>query len=97
MRHSINTRAYVSSPREGWVSVYEERTSSQEEEEIVRLAREFSSHLQKAVVGFLVHDSDVLRYRLFDAGQPRDESSRSPTATRPLAVLPARSACRKSG
>jgi len=62
LRNLINTRAYVSSPRGGWVSVYEERTSLQDDEEIVRLARELSSHVEKPEIGYLVHNSDVLCY-----------------------------------
>src|SRR2546425_9700041 len=83
LRNLINTRAYVSSPRGGWVSVYEERTSLQDDEEIVRLARELSSHLEKPVIGFLVHDSDVLRYWLFEAGQLRDQFDSLPDYFQP--------------
>jgi Ankyrin repeats (3 copies) len=74
----INTRAYVSSSRTGWVSVYEERTSQQETEEIDRLARELSSHVDAPVIAFQVHDSDVLRYWLYEHGDLRDQYNSNP-------------------
>jgi hypothetical protein len=83
LRNLIDTRAYVSSSRGGWVSVYEERTSSQDDEEIARLGRELSSHLEAPVIGFLVHDSDVLRYWLFEGGQLRDEFDSLPDYFQP--------------
>jgi len=80
----INTRAYVSSSRDGWISVFEERTSLQEEEEIRRLGQELSSHLESVVFGFLVHDSDVLHYWLFEEGRVHDEYDSWPNYFRPV-------------
>jgi hypothetical protein len=62
----------VTDARNGWVSVYEERCSMQDEATIVSLAKELSARTRSAAVGFLLHDSDVLRYWLYDAGEEKD-------------------------
>jgi hypothetical protein len=71
-------KARVAGPSNGWVSLYDERASTQDEEWIARLAGELSSRLQTASVAFMVHDSDIARYWLSDQGQLRDEYSSVP-------------------
>jgi hypothetical protein len=65
-------------PAAGWVSIYEQRASQQEEPWIVRLAGELSSRLKTVCVAFLVHDSDIACYWLSDQGELLDEYNSSP-------------------
>lgn len=69
---------HVAPPRRGWVSVYEQRASTQDDKAIVRLATELSSRLQTACIAFLVHDSDIACYWLMDRGEMRDEYNSDP-------------------
>ncbi len=62
----------VTDARGGWVSVYEERCSTQDEEYIAALAKDVSARTKAPAIGFLLHDSDVLRYWLYDAGDEKD-------------------------
>ena len=62
----------VTDSRNGWVSVYEERCSMQDEETIASLARDVSARTKAPAIGFLLHDSDVLRYWLYDSGEEKD-------------------------
>jgi len=62
----------VTDARNGWVSVYEERCSMQDEETIESLARDLSARANAPAIGFLLHDSDVLRYWLYDSGEEKD-------------------------
>ena len=68
----------VASPVKGWVSLYEQRASTQDEDWIARLAGEMSSRLRTVCVAFLVHDSDIARYWLIDQGQLLDEFNSIP-------------------
>jgi hypothetical protein len=72
------TRCRVSEPRKGWVSIYEQRASSQDDAWIRQLGMELSSRLRTACVAFLVHDSDIACYWLSDQGQLLDEYNSSP-------------------
>jgi len=63
---------YVTAPGNGWVSVFEEQLSCQDEDWISQLGSQISRDLGAPVVAFLIHDSDFLRYWLFDAGQVAD-------------------------
>jgi hypothetical protein len=62
----------VTDARNGWVSVYEERCSMQDEETIESLTRDLSARAKAPAIGFLLHDSDVLRYWLYDSGEEKD-------------------------
>jgi len=62
----------VTDARNGWVSVYEERCSMQDEETISSLARDVSARAKAPAIGFLLHDSDMLRYWLYDSGVEKD-------------------------
>ena len=62
----------VTDARNGWVSVYEERCSMQDEATIESLARDVSARAKAPAIGFLLHDSDVLRYWLYDSGEEKD-------------------------
>jgi hypothetical protein len=65
-------------PARGWISIYEQRASTQDEDWIAHLAGELSSRLATVCVAFLVHDSDIARYWLSDQGRMLDEYNSIP-------------------
>jgi len=62
--------AVIAPPLRGWISVYDEELDRQAEEPLVELARALSA--RNRVVSLLVHDSDVVDARLFEAGEVLD-------------------------
>lgn len=71
-------RHRVLSPKGGWLSFYEEQASSQDDARIRELAAALSSDLGVPGVAFLVHDSDIACYWLFDDGRLVDEYNSCP-------------------
>jgi len=72
------TQFRASDARSGWVSIYEQRASGQDEAWIEQFSRELSARLKGPCVAFLVHDSDIARYWLNDQGQLLDEYNSIP-------------------
>ena len=72
------SRCQVVPAANGWTSLYEEQASQQDDERIRDLARGLSDDLHVAAIAFLVHDSDVACYWLFDNGQLLDEYNSYP-------------------
>jgi hypothetical protein len=70
-------RAVVAPAHEGAVVVFDER-SEQDQEVVSELAEHLSASLNAGVLALLVHDDDILWYRLYDAGQLADEYDSSP-------------------
>jgi hypothetical protein len=70
-------RAVVAPARDGHVVVFDER-SEQDQEVLSELAEHLSSSLKTGVLALLVHDDDVLWYRLYDAGRLADEFDSTP-------------------
>jgi hypothetical protein len=70
--------AWVTGSRNGWITVYESRASSQDGDWIRRLSEQLSNALKASVIAFLVHDSDVLAYWLCAEGQLIDEYNSFP-------------------
>jgi len=64
--------------KNGWTSLYEEQASEQDEGRIRDLAGGLSEDLHVAAIAFLVHDSDIACYWLFDDGQLLDEYNSYP-------------------
>jgi hypothetical protein len=62
----------------GWVSVYEELASQQDESRIRDLAGALSRDLRAVGIAFLVHDSDIACYWLFERGRLLDEYNSRP-------------------
>jgi len=62
----------------GWISLYEQRASQQDDARIRELGSGLSEDLRVAAIAFLVHDSDVACYWLFDDGQLLDEYNSCP-------------------
>lgn len=70
-------RAVVAPARDGHVVVFDER-SEQDQEVVSELAEHLSSSLGTGVLALLVHDDDILWYRLYDVGQLADEFDSAP-------------------
>jgi hypothetical protein len=68
----------VTEPLRGWVSVYERCISDQDEARIKDLAAKLSGGLEAACVAFLLHDSDIACYWLYNDGQLLDEFNSAP-------------------
>jgi hypothetical protein len=74
----IKCPAYVSPPANGWVSVYDEISDQQDTEHLTRAAMRLSKDLATTAIGFMVHDSDILLYWLYEAGELKDEFNSVP-------------------
>lgn len=74
----VKARAYVSPPKDGWVTIYDEGSDRQSGKVIRRFASGLSKNLSAAVIACLVHDSDFLAYWLFDRGELLDEFNSAP-------------------
>src|SRR5438105_3377682 len=72
------TRYRVVPAKSGWTSLYEEQASGQDDRRIRDLASGLSEDLHVAAIAFLVHDSDIACYWLFDKGQLLDEYNSDP-------------------
>lgn len=77
MREIAKSGFHVTSMKKGWVSVFDE-SANQEPKEMKRIASELSARLQTAVVAFLVHDSDIFLYLIYDRGRCVDEYNSTP-------------------
>jgi hypothetical protein len=76
-RRGLN-RYRVLAPKGGWTTLYEERASQQDDEWIHELTGGLSRDLHVAAFAFMVHDSDIARYWLFDDGRLIDEYNSFP-------------------
>src|SRR5580658_7204363 len=74
----INSRALVTDSKNGWTTVYDERSDSQDIEVLRGLAKGLSSKLKTAVIAMTVHDGDVFKYVLFDNGEFVDQFDSKP-------------------
>ena len=72
------TRYRVVPAKNGWTSLYEEQASEQDDRRIRDLASGLSEDVKVAAIAFLVHDSDIACYWLFDDGQLLDEYNSDP-------------------
>jgi hypothetical protein len=64
--------------KNGWASLYEEQASQQDEERIRDLASDLTRDLHVVAIAFLVHDSDIACYWLYDDGKLLDEFNSCP-------------------
>jgi hypothetical protein len=64
----VGARALVTDPKNGWVSVYDERCESQDISVLDGLAKSLSAKLQTIVIAMLLHDSDVFQYLAYENG-----------------------------
>ena len=72
------TPAYLSGGRgDAWVSVFPDGVD-QDSAALQTLGAELSQRLQRPVIAFLVHDSDIFAYMLFDKGKELDRYDSAP-------------------
>jgi hypothetical protein len=72
------TPAFTTESGPMWISVYPKPTESQERHLLAGIGSRLSSTLHRPVLAFLVHDSDVFLYWLFDDGQELDHYDSAP-------------------
>src|SRR5215831_630598 len=72
------SRAYVSPPTNGWVTVYIEVTEDQDEKKLRAVAEGLSRTLKADVIAFLVHDSSIALYWLYRCGNLADQFNSRP-------------------
>ncbi len=81
----VQGRAYVSPVKTGWVTLFDERSESQDAYEIGRIGEELSLKLNTAVLAIVVNDSTLLVYYLFDNSDLLDEYNSNPPPVNPAA------------
>ncbi len=74
----IRSRAMISESADGWVTAYDETSESQELDELRRVGKAISSKLKTAVFCFMVHDSDIFVYLLYENGRFVDQFDSRP-------------------
>ncbi len=74
----VRARAYVSPPKNGWVTVYDEASDKQDQETLCRITRQLSKTLRADAIAFMVHDSDIAQYWLYRRGAIADEFNSCP-------------------
>jgi len=74
----VNSRAYISPEKNGWITVYDESSDEQDPAVLTRVAAALSRSLETAVFAFLVHDNDVAMYWLYQNGLLADEYNSAP-------------------
>jgi hypothetical protein len=74
----IHGRAYVSPSKQGWVSLYDEKSETQDAYEIGRIGSDLSAKLNTAVIAFLVSESTLFVYYIFENGDLVDEYHSTP-------------------
>ena len=72
------TGYHIAPAQNGWTSLYQERASQQDDQWLRELAGGLSQDLNVPSVSFLVHDSDVACYWLFDGGRLLDHYNSCP-------------------
>jgi hypothetical protein len=72
------TQFRVLPAKSGWTSLYEEQASQQDDRRIHELMRDLSGDLQVAAIAFMVHDSDIACYWLYENGELLDEYNSCP-------------------
>lgn len=77
-RKLLKTSGYISKPRSGWITIYDKEADEQDDAVLHRVARGLSRSLGTACFAFLVHDSDILMYLLYERGQIVDQYNSAP-------------------
>jgi len=79
LKKVLDQGGWMAGPHDGWVSFWDEQASQQSEERIRSVAEDVSRSLSVPLVAFLIHDSDVFCYWLYEAGHLLDEFNSCPT------------------
>lgn len=77
--HEIDCRRiWIAGPHDDWVTIWEEQASEQNTDLIQEICRHVSRAMETTVIAFLVHDSDIFCYWLYEFGQLKDEYNSAP-------------------
>jgi len=74
----VTSRALVTDSKNGWTTVYDEQSDSQDIEVLRSLAKSLSSKLKTTVVAMMVHDSDIFVYLFYEKGELIDQFDSKP-------------------
>src|SRR5579863_4417552 len=74
----INSRALVTDSKNGWTTIYDERSDTQDIEVLRGLAKGLSSKLKTAVIAMMIHDSDIFVYLIYEKGELIDQFDSKP-------------------
>ena len=74
----ISSRALVTDSKNGWTTIYEEQSDSQDIEVLRGLTKSLSSKLKTTVVAMMVHDSDIFVYLFYERGELIDQFDSNP-------------------
>ncbi len=86
-RGVLGGRALISEPRDGWVSVWDEESCSENLADLPLVAARLSKRLDAPCVSFFVGEDGATRYWLHDAGRLMDAYVANGTATGDAAAL----------
>ena len=75
---AIRSRALITDSKNGWTTVYDEESESQDVNVLHRLAKDLSSKLKTAVIAMMVHDSDIFVYLVYEDGELIDQFDSKP-------------------
>ena len=75
---SISSRALMTDSKNGWITVYDEESESQDINVLRRLTKKLSTELKTVAVGILVHDSDIFQYLIYENGELIDQHDSKP-------------------
>ncbi|MDZ7617692.1 MAG: ankyrin repeat domain-containing protein, partial [Patescibacteria group bacterium] len=73
LRHVPAVDGWVAVSKRGWVAFWDRQSSDQNIDRIRSIGEDISRLLQTATIAFLVHDSDVFCYWLYDCGEQLDK------------------------
>jgi hypothetical protein len=74
----ISSRALVTDSKNGWTTVYDEQSESQDDNVLHRLAKALSSKLKTTVIAMMVYDSDIFVYLIYENGKLVDQFDSKP-------------------
>ncbi len=78
LKSSISLRSLVTDSKNGWITVYDEESESQDINILRRLAKRLSEELKTVAIGILVHDSDIFQYLIYEKGELVDQFDSKP-------------------
>lgn len=81
---SIGSRALMTDPKRGWITVYDEESESQGDKVLRGLAKTLSAKLKTVVISIFVHDSDIFHYLVYEKGELVDQFDSKPDYFGPL-------------
>jgi hypothetical protein len=79
LRAILSSGGWLTGPHQGWVSFWDPLASRQDVERITSVAEEVSRATKRPLIAFMVHDSDIFCYWLYESGRLLDEYNSFPT------------------